>query len=98
MEKQTVKINRKMKYSHKNDQQIDFWAEKNWWLSFTKQKNAHGFHLCYTKKSFPLSIFSVNVTKSTENCVFAHICWKSLIENLGFCVVLTLYGTHYEMS
>ena len=63
MEKQTVKINQKMKCAHKNDKQIGFWAEKNWWLSFTKEKNAHDFHLRYTKKSFPLRIFSVNVTK-----------------------------------
>ena len=52
MEKQTVKINQKMKCAHKNDKQIDLWAEKNWWVSFTKEKNAHDFHLCYTKKVF----------------------------------------------
>ena len=31
----------------------------------------------YKKSSFPLRIYSVNVTKSAENCGFDHIYWRN---------------------
>ena len=38
----------------------------------------HNTHVSPHKKwSFPLRIFSVNVTKSTGNCGFGHIYWRN---------------------
>ena len=71
-----------MKCAHKNDKQIDFWAEKNWWLSFTKEKNAHDFYSRSTKKSFPLRIFLVNVTN-----------WELMF----LCSVNPLWGTSWNV-
>ena len=45
----------------------------------------------HKKWSFPLRIYSVNVTKSTGNCVFSHLLKKSLMENFIFCAVLKIY-------
>ena len=31
----------------------------------------------YKKWSFPIKIYSVNVTKSGGSCGFGHICWRN---------------------
>ena len=39
------------------------------------------------KRNSPLSISSVNVTKSTVPCAFGHIYWRIFNEKLHFCTV-----------
>ena len=50
----------------------------NTFVSYTLQKNW----------SFPLRIFSVNVTQTVVSCGLGHLLKKSLIENFIFCVVI----------
>ena len=62
--------------------------EKCSWLSFMLHK-----------KKFSIKHFFSKCDQMHRKLrICSHLLEKSLIENLGFCVVLTLYGTHYEMS
>ena len=48
-------------------------------LARAKLQSTRGtsYHNTAQKSSFPLAISSVNVTKSTGNCVFGHIYWRN---------------------
>ena len=62
--------------------------EKCSWLSFMLHKKKFSIKHFFSKCD--------QIHRKLRIC--SHLLEKSLIENLGFCVVLTLYGTHYEMS
>ena len=56
------------------------------WTCYSVVQNHLTLH---KKRSFPLRIFSVNVTKSAENCRFGHIYWRNpLWKTSFFCAVL----------
>ena len=59
---------------------LDF--RKNWETSFIRDTRV----TLYKKWSFPLRIFSVNVTKSAGNCGFGHIYWRNPPWKTSFCV------------
>ena len=48
-----------------------FLGSKKWRLLFTKEKNADGFHLCYTQKTFSIKDFS-SQCKQIRSLAYLH--------------------------
>ena len=61
------------------------WIFPNNFCSYRSMKEEYSLH---KKWSFPLRIFSVNVTKSAVSCGFCHILKKFLIQNF-ICSAVT---------
>ena len=63
------------------------------------KNNTHNFSIITAQKwSFPLRIYSVNVTKSTDSCGFGHIYWRNPYWKTSFLVQRIKWDTFNKLQ